>query len=436
MQIRRYTGPELSEVLRRIQRELGPNAAIINTRKIREGGFLGVLARSAVEVTVAVDYDARPAADAPAARGAARGEPATGFEVVTGSGPATLRVPGDRGLPPAGPMPRMSGEEAALTARRELEQMRVSPRSVPSAAPRPAHVPETHPSLSDDLERVHRALVRNQVEADLSRQILRVFDEQLSLLGEDWERAQPRFERYLAGLIRTSPGITLREGKKPVVVMFIGPTCVGKSTTIAKIASHYHLLEHRKVAIITADTYRMGATDQMRRYGEILALPVRVVETPEEMEDTLLGFSGYDLVLVDTAGRSPQNKEQILQMKALVEAARPDEIHLVVSMTTKYVDVVSIVSRFGIVPVNRVVLTKFDETRSFGLILNMSMKFSMDIAYITTGQQVPDDLETADGRRLARLVLTGTAGTEPPLPGFNPRAGAPGAGGTYGRPGF
>lgn len=414
MQIRRYTGSELSEVLRRVQQELGPNAAIINTRKIREGGFLGVLARSAVEVTVAVDYDAGPTGQA-----------------------IDRRSPGRAAVaPPPEHAVRMPGEDAAFTARRELESMRVSPRSVPVAAPRPTPAPEQHPSLSEELERVHRALVRNQVEADLSRQILRVFDEQLTLLGEDWGKAQPRFERYLAGLIRVFPGIQLREGKKPVVAMFIGPTGVGKSTTIAKIASHYHLLEHRKVAIITADTYRMGATDQMRRYGEILTLPVRVVETPEEMEETLLGFSGYDLVLVDTAGRSPQNKEQILQMKALVEAARPDEIHLVISMTTKYVDVVSIVSRFGIVPVNRVVLTKFDETRTFGLILNMSMKFSMDIAYISTGQQVPDDLEPADARRLARLVLTGTSGGEHPAiaPGFG--GTVPGTGGTHGRSGF
>jgi flagellar biosynthesis protein FlhF len=126
------------------------------------------------------------------------------------------------------------------------------------------------------------------------------------------------------------------------------------------------------------------------------------------MEDTLLQLEGCDLVLVDTAGRSPQNKEQILQMKRLVESARPDEIHLVISMTTKYVDVMSIIARFGIVPVHRVILTKFDETKAFGLILNISMKFSMDIAYTTNGQQVPDDLMQADPSVLAKLVLAGT----------------------------
>jgi flagellar biosynthesis protein FlhF len=428
MQIRRYTGADLSEVLRRINRELGPNAAIINTRKIHQGGFFGVMGRSAIEVTVAVDYNFRLSEDAPSpyqgmgpvsapapfpedgagmapylgeARGGTavsrRREPAGGgrprFASGPGSSPASNLSPAVDRFQPL--------EDPAITARRELNQMKVAARPpAPSADP--------GQGLSDDLERVHRVLVRNQVDADISRQILRVFDEQLSLLGEDWTKAQGRFERYLAGMIRAVPGISLAGGRKPVVAMFIGPTGVGKTTTIAKIASYFSLMEHRRVAIVTADTYRLGATDQVRRYGAILGVPVRVVETPEDMEDTLLQLEGCDLVLVDTAGRSPQNKEQILQMKRLVESARPDEIHLVISMTTKYVDVMSIIARFGIVPVHRVILTKFDETKAFGLILNISMKFSMDIAYTTNGQQVPDDLMQADPSVLAKLVLAGT----------------------------
>lgn len=395
MQIRRYVGAELPAVLAQINRELGPNAAILNTRKISQGGFFGILGRSAVEVTVAVDYEFRLSPDRPARAPA----PA----------PSAFRPAPARSVPEAAPS----------VARRELNEMRVKPRG---AAPAAA---ESGPALSEELERIHRMMVRNQVESDVARQLLRVFDEQLALLGEDWRKAQPRFEQYVAGMLRCRPGIELREGRKPLVAMFIGPTGVGKTTTIAKIASQFSLMEHRRVAIVTADTYRMGATDQMRRYGEILGIPVTVVESPEEMEQAVLHYAGYDLLLVDTAGRSPQNKEQILQLKRMVEAARPDEIHLVMSMTTKYVDVVSIVSRFGIVPVNRAVLTKFDETRTFGTILNLSMKFSMEIAYLSTGQQVPDDLELADPKRLARLVLTGVS-PEPPPQG-NGRPGLPAA---------
>ncbi len=381
MQIRRYVGNDLPQVLAQVNRELGPNAVILNTRKTHQGGFFGILGRQAVEVTVAVDYDFRLSQDSAPSR-----QPAPQRPIY--SPPARRSQRGDQ----------------STAARRELNEMRIKPRGTAAASVEPQQ------NFPEELERVHRLLVKNQVEVDISRQMLRVFDEQLALLGEDWKRAQPRFEQYVTGMIRTRQGIQLREGRKPLVAMFIGPTGVGKTTTLAKIASAFTLREHRRVGIITADTYRLGATDQMCRYGEILGIPVKIVETPQEMEQAVLSFSGYDLLLVDTAGRSPQNKEQILQMKQIVEAARPDEIHLVVSMTTKYVDVISILSRFGLVPINRVTLTKLDETRTFGLLLNISMKFGMDIAYITTGQQVPDDLEAAEPSRLAKLVLNGIGG--------------------------
>jgi len=447
MQIRRYTGPELGEVLQRIHREVGPHAAIINTRKVHQGLF-GLLGRPAVEVTVAVDFDgggpageaggedAGPAAwntpsvrtDRPVSpfgetaveprarvlpsalarragaaepRGRARSRTAPEFAPARDSEPV---------MPSSLPrVLRSSVDDPMLVARRELNELRVKPRGGSVAAPA-AEVGPAGTSLPEDLERVYRILVRNQVEMDIARSLLRIFDEQLCLLGEDWSRAQPRFERFLGGLIRAAPGIQLSGGRRPMVAMFIGPTGVGKTTTIAKIASLFSLAEHRKVAIVTADTYRMAATDQIKRYGQILGIPVHVVETPEEMEQAMVRLAGYDLVLVDTAGRSPQHKEHMKQMRELVEAARPDEIHLVVSLTTKYVDVLQIVARFGIVGVNRVIVTKADETRTYGLILNLSMKFNMEVAYLTNGQQVPDDIEPADQGKLAKLVLAGYGG--------------------------
>jgi flagellar biosynthesis protein FlhF len=433
MQIKRYVGPELPQVLAQINRELGPYAAIINTRKIHQGGFLGLMGKPMVEVTVAVDYNFKLSDDnngrtpsggpgqgpGRAARAGRRhapppepeaSRPRSFFTSVDQSevfsSPPRREEPAEDMAPRESPFreaPRFEPrpEDLRRSAGRELSEMRVTPRG---GAPR-AESP--FGSLSADLERVHRALLRNGVEDYLSRRILMTFEEQMSLLGEDWPKAQARLERYLAGLIRTSPGIEIREGRKPVVAAFIGPTGVGKTTTIAKIASHFALAEHRRVAIVTLDTYRMAATDQIRRYGDILGIPVEVADSPEEVEQVMLRLTGHDLVLVDTAGRSPQNKDQIMQMKKAIEAARPDEVHLVVSMTTKYIDVLSIVARFGIVPVNRLVLTKFDETRQYGLLLNLSVNFSMNISYLANGQQVPDDLEMADPARLARMVLAG-----------------------------
>lgn len=463
MHIRRYTGPTLQEVLQRVHRELGPHVAIIDTRRTQAGGFFGLMGRPVVEVTVGVDWDGEDAADAgrsPTDRvaegaGSRRDEDddqGPGLRVRLPGGAGTTPARGGRaglvgarraGAPsggggraepaagpggwrpgpawdlPAEPRPqaaggaprnariRGGGDDVLLAARRELNDMRVKPRGAPELPAPPTGAP-----MADELERMLRVLVRNQVESDIARSILRVFDEQLALLGEDWSTAQPRFERYLAGLIRTAPGIRLTGAKRPVVVMFIGPTGVGKTTSIAKIASQFALREHRKVALVTADTYRMAATDQLRRFGQILGLPVHVADSPAEMEQIMVKLGGHDLVLVDTAGRSPQHKEHMRQMRELVDAARPDEIHLVMSLTTKYVDVLQNVARFGIVPVNRVIWTKADETRTYGIMLNLSMKFMMDVSYLTTGQEVPDDLEAADPVRLARLVTAGPAGAE------------------------
>ena len=399
MQIKRYTGGALPEVLAQIDRELGPNALIIHTRQVSLGGFFGVMGRQGVEVTVAVEYSLRPREDAAprasAAPAAAPAGPPPGLAARYQVRESAARIE-----PPPAPVQRVRADGGQIMARRELNEMRVRPRTA-SASAGPSQ------ALSEEMERIHRLLVRNQVEEYLSRRLLKTFDEQLSLLGEDWATAGPRFEQYISGMIRTSGGIRLREGRKPLVVAFVGPTGVGKTTTIAKVAAKFSLMEHRRVAIITSDTFRIAATDQIRRYGEIIGVPVKVAETPDDLQQLLLSFGGFDLVLLDTAGRSPQNRDQIIHLKQLMEAARPDEIHLVVSMTTKYIDVLSIVAKFGIVPVNRLILTKFDETRTYGLALNLSVNFSMEVAYVTAGQQVPDDIEVADPARLAKLIVGG-----------------------------
>jgi len=443
MQIKRYTGPTLPEVLALIDRELGPNALIIHTRPVRMGGFFGVLGQQGYEVTVAIDYNFRPREEPiprtppvdelarsrpfgadphanelarsrpfgadPHANEQARSRP-FGADPAAAPQPAPVfRQPAIQPLAPAvsASSSRSRDADAQLAARRELSEMRVRPRGPAQSA---ADAPR---AMTDDMERMHRMMVKNQVEEYLSRRLLKTFDEQLSLLGEDWNRSGPRFEQFVAGMIRTVPGIRMRDGRKPVVAAFVGPTGVGKTTTIAKIAGHFSLMEHRRVGIITSDTFRIAATDQIRRYGEIIGVPVRVVETPEDLQQALLQFNGYDLVLLDTAGRSPQNKEQIIHLKQLMDAARPDEVHLVVSMTTKYIDVLSIVAKFGVVPTSRVILTKFDETRTYGLALNLSVNFGMDIAYMTAGQSVPDDLEVADSMRIARLVVGGATADRP-----------------------
>jgi flagellar biosynthesis protein FlhF len=210
--------------------------------------------------------------------------------------------------------------------------------------------------------------------------------------------------RSLAGQMKVAGPIEAIQGK-PRVIAFVGPTGVGKTTTLVKLASQYALVHQMKVALLTADTYRIGAVEQLRIYRDIIDIPFEAVNSPEEVGPAVKRYADRDLIFFDTAGRSPQNRRQIQDLKAFLEAAKPSETHLCVSATTKNSDLLPIVGKFGLVPVNRFLVTKLDETRSHGMLLNLAASFQMPLSYLTTGQNVPNDIEAATPERLAELVL-------------------------------
>jgi flagellar biosynthesis protein FlhF len=157
--------------------------------------------------------------------------------------------------------------------------------------------------------------------------------------------------------------------------------------------------------MVTADTYRIAATEQLRTYGKIMGIPVDVADSAEEIRGILSKHKGADLVLVDTAGRSPSSDEQLEELKTFIARSQADEIHLVISATTKYFDMIRIIERFGAVaPLNRMIFTKLDETRFYGAFLNLMNNFQIPLSYYSVGQNVPDDLEVPDVRSLADRI--------------------------------
>jgi flagellar biosynthesis protein FlhF len=189
------------------------------------------------------------------------------------------------------------------------------------------------------------------------------------------------------------------------IVALIGPTGVGKTTTIAKLAANFRLRDGIRTGLVTVDTYRIAAVEQLRTYAEIIDLPMRVVVTPEEMRTALDDFSEMDLVLIDTAGRSPRDEVKLRELKSLFEVARVDEIHLVMSLTASLKSMMSTVRNFRGAGVTSLLLTKLDEAESLGDILSLSREFELPFSYLTTGQNVPDDIEPSEAARVARLIL-------------------------------
>jgi len=199
---------------------------------------------------------------------------------------------------------------------------------------------------------------------------------------------------------------TLRMKKNaPRIIALVGPTGVGKTTTTAKLAAMYALNRGNKVALITMDIFRVGAVEQLKTYTKIMGIPLEVASTPKELERAVERHADCDLILIDTAGRSHKDSDKLEEMKGFLETTIQSDIYLCLSATTKDRELEEILNRFSIFPISKVVFTKLDECESVGCIVNLLLKANLKIAYFTTGQRVPEDIEVATSEKLAELIL-------------------------------
>lgn len=207
----------------------------------------------------------------------------------------------------------------------------------------------------------------------------------------------------LRKIIKTEVRVTHEKMKGNVVL--VGPTGVGKTTTIAKLAGKYSLIEKKKVGLITIDTYRIGAVEQLKTYAEIMNIPFKVAISVKEMEEALKSMEDCDIVFIDTTGRSSKNTMQISELRMLIEKAKPTSVNLVVSSSTKNSDIKIITEGYKELNYDRVIITKVDETSTYGSIYNIFKRTGKPIRYLTTGQNVPDDLMAPTKDEIAKLVL-------------------------------
>lgn len=439
MRIKRYVARTIQEALDIVREDLGPDAVILHTRKARRGRLAGLFGGERFEVIAALDVNvpeaggrtratagpgggvsvgagagagagARPRAGLAAAPGPVRVQPgavAHGYAraMPLGEETAQERVAGGRavdrstGAGDSGPAGLVGTLRDA-----DLAGQAANARWLQPAAGAAGRAYERTPAAR--LVEMHERLLDMDVDADLAEALIQA-------AKMKWREAQvagkSAYELVLdlvTAMLPVAGGVALTPGSRRVVAL-VGPTGVGKTTTLAKIAALAALFGKKKVAFVTADTYRIAAVEQLRTYAEIIGVPCEVVYTPAEMRQALASHGGRDLVLIDTAGRSPRSSMHMAELRAFLEAAQVDETHLVLSMTTRPRDLLEIVERFSPCGVNRLIFSKLDETSRLGAILGVTSAVKVPISYVTYGQNVPEDIEVADAAQLARWILDG-----------------------------
>lgn len=419
MIIKKFTGKNEEEAVKAAKAELGSNAVVMNVRTVKRKGLFGFFKKPMTEVTAAVEEEK----DA----------------VISQTKP----VPKPLNLSQAQGMQSLKNAQE-LHPKGMLRDIIDDDKDEASAGDKG----EGEDNIAQKLESIH-SLIEQQLKSAKEIQDEEVSDENAS--KNDGDNTVISFmkliyntlienevnEKYANGIIDDAsklnrPGVSIdyllssiyqklilkfgqpreiepaTEGAR--IVFFIGPTGVGKTTTIAKIASRLCVAEKKKVALVTTDTYRIKAAEQLRTYADILEVPFRIAYNVDDLNGAFADLKEYDYILVDTAGYSPHDEEKREEMKVFLNAAKKNaqiETYLVLSVTTKYHDLLTIADLYKEMADYRLIFTKLDETDTYGNILNLRLHTGADISYVTDGQDVPDDIEVFNPQAIVKTILGG-----------------------------
>lgn len=446
MRVKRYIVDTMPEAMEKIRVDLGMDAVILNSKPVKSGGFFGMFSKQQIEVIAAVDERASQREDVSFSATDRPKDVSSKPQIQTGTynaqqayrRPTVSRPAVEKPMPTAVEQPtweqQVTAEQAKQMLREEtavtLEQHVPRQRAVEEASlKREAStigqndvlanevrdmrqmfqkllVNDLSQQLPQAIQDVRKRLLEQEVTEELTAEIIRQLMAKPAP-GNEWtkEEAQVGCHRIISELMKPRSEASAKLDRNVQYAFFFGPTGVGKTTTIAKLAANSMLKEKRKIGFITADTYRMAAIEQLKTYANILKVPMEVVFSPKEMQQAMERLSDCDLIFVDTAGRNFRNDEYVQGIRELIEQGTNSMNYLVLSLSTKYNDMKAIIDNFGEVPVKHVIFTKADETQSFGSIVNVCQNTNLDLSYITTGQNVPDDIALATPDMVAAMIM-------------------------------
>ncbi len=430
MTINKFQGKTESEAIEKAKKEMGPDVVIMSVKTVKPKGVFRALKGILYEVTAALEENEADKVHPPV-----QTEAALSMQQI--KKPESINLAADENIR----IPAVAANSLDERAGRVLKQLRqqedttdhVQIQQQTSSSAIEERLDSLQSLLEDRIsaekknqedgigaandhaqegfsfvKMLYQTLLDNEVDEKYANQILDEL-EKISNKGSNIDYILSHIYQKLV-LKFGQPKPIEFQGSKPTVAFFIGPTGVGKTTTIAKVASRYKVDEGKKVAFLTADTYRIAATEQLRTYANILDMPLTIVYSSEEIQDAVRNLSEYDLILVDTAGFSHKNAAQCEDVKKLIgglSAGNKTEVYLVLSATTKYRDLQDMCNIYRTFADYRLIFTKLDETSCYGNLLNIHLYSGADLSYATYGQNVPDDIEVFDTQKIVKKLLGG-----------------------------
>lgn len=405
MIIKKFQGKTEAEAVESAKKELGSNVVIMNVRNMKRKGMFSFLKPQMIEVTVALE-DEPEQTSIPLKEEAVK-QPLIDAIVHKAAMEAAASIDNNMTKDAAAENSRKDSsaiEEKLDTLHTLLEQQ----LQKPDESKVDALEEEEESEVERFMKLLYNTMLTNEVSEQNANQII---DEIEKINKPNMPFDYALANTYQKMILKFGKPIEIAPAKKgPKVIFFIGPTGVGKTTTIAKIASKFSVESGRKVALLTADTYRIAAAEQLRTYANILEVPFRVIYSTEEIEQALRDFRNFDFIMVDTAGHSHQNEAQKEAMTSFVHSVdgmAEKEVFLVLSATTKYRDLISIADTYSAMTEYKLIFTKLDETTTLGNLLNLKLHTGAPLSYVTYGQNVPDDIEIFNPQKTVKQLLGG-----------------------------
>lgn len=418
MIIKKFTAKTEEEAVRQAKAELGENIVIMNVKVMTAKGLFGFLKKPQVEVTVAKEEEnERYPQIAAEQRLSDENSLRETFRQVAKAAGAEKPAEPEKSAPPAventaesawiAAEPEASGETGKLLVEK-LDSLQSMIEKKFQTEEEQQEEGEESSEMTRFVKLLYDTMIENEVDEKYVSQII---DEMEKNSRENQPFDQALADVYQKMILKFGKAVPIeKNGRPPRVVFFVGPTGVGKTTTIAKLASRLKLDQNRKVVLMTTDTYRIAAAEQLRTYASILEVPFRVIYSAEELTKGVQDFKNYEIILVDMAGHSPTNPvlrdNMLAYMNALGEETEK-EVHLVLSATTKYRDLLSIANSYEEIEEYKLIFTKLDETTTLGNLLNLKLYTGAPLSYITCGQNVPDDIEIFNPQKTVKQLLGG-----------------------------